>query len=173
MFWPSDVRLVDRAPGVADGISVFVTSSFDGTLAVPKDAAQAEQTLQKNQNYDAASWKALDAKSPLHLEMPTAWSPGFTYDEFRAYGIETTEGKRTAATVAVVAHAAGRLLEHPGDALDGPAGDPEPQQHADDRRARRTCSSTRRTTCTWWPGSATARSSGSSTRSTTSCPTTS
>ena len=103
MFWPSDVRLVDRAPGVADGISVFVTSSFDGTLAVPKSAAQPEQTLQKNQNYDAESWKALDAKSPLHLEMPTAWSPGFTYDQFRAYGIENTEGKRTAATVAVVA----------------------------------------------------------------------
>ena len=34
--------------------------------------------------------------------MPTAWSPGFTYDEFRAYGIKTTEGKRTAAAVAVV-----------------------------------------------------------------------
>ncbi|HEY5388875.1 MAG TPA: LCP family protein [Thermoleophilia bacterium] len=102
MLWPSDVRLVDRAPGVADGISVFVTSSFSGTLAVPKDAVQPQQTLQKNQSYDAAAWKAFDAKTPLHLEMPTAWSPGFTYDEFRSYGIKTTKGKRSAAAVAVV-----------------------------------------------------------------------
>jgi hypothetical protein len=102
MLWRSDVRLVDRAPGVADGISVFVTSSFDGTLAVPQDAQQLQQTLQKNQRYDAAAWKAFAAKTPLHLEMPTAWSPGFAYDEFRAYGIKTTEGRRTAAAVAVV-----------------------------------------------------------------------
>ena len=34
--------------------------------------------------------------------MPTAWSAGFTYDEFRPYGIKTTEGKRSAAAVAVV-----------------------------------------------------------------------
>jgi len=102
MFWPSDVRLVDRAPGAADGIGVFVTSSFDGILAVPLDAPQPRQTLQKNQRYDAAAWKAFAAKTPLHLEMPTAWSPGFAYDEFRAYGVKTTEGRRSAAAVAVV-----------------------------------------------------------------------
>ncbi|MCX6364174.1 MAG: LCP family protein [Actinobacteria bacterium] len=103
MFWPSDVRLVDRSPGVADGISVFVTSSFDGFLAVPQEAQQTQQTLQKNQLYDAAAWSDFATKTPLHLEMPTAWSLGFTYDEFRAYGIKTTEGKRSAAAVAVVA----------------------------------------------------------------------
>jgi LCP family protein required for cell wall assembly len=103
MFWPSDVRLVDRAPGVADGISVFVTSSFDGTLAVPQETEQPEQTLEKNQNHDAAAWSDFATKTRLHLEMPTAWSPGFTYDEFRAYSIKTTEGRRSAAAVAVVA----------------------------------------------------------------------
>ena len=102
MFWPSDVRLMDRAPGVADGISVFVTSSFDGTLALPQGALQPQQTLQKNARYDAAAWKAFAAQTPLHLEMPTAWSPGFVYDELRAYSIKTTEGKRSAAAVAVV-----------------------------------------------------------------------
>jgi len=102
MFWPSDVRLVDRAPGVADGISVFVTSSFDGFLTLPQDAQQPEQTLQKNQLYDSVAWKAFAATTPLHLEMPTAWSPGFAYNEFRAYGIKTTERKRSAAAVAVV-----------------------------------------------------------------------
>ena len=103
MLWPSDVRLVDRGPGVADGISVFVTSSFDGTLAVPQEAEQPEQTLEKNQNYDAAAWSDFATKTRLHLEMPTAWSPGFIYDEFRAYSIKTTEGRRSAAAVAVVA----------------------------------------------------------------------
>jgi len=102
MFWPSDVRLFDRAPGAAEGIGVFVTSSFDGILAVPLDAPQPQQTLQKNQRYDAVAWKAFAAKTPLHLEMPTAWSPGFAYDEFRAYGVKTTEGRRSAAAVAVV-----------------------------------------------------------------------
>jgi LCP family protein required for cell wall assembly len=103
MFWPSEVRIVDRAPGATDGISVFVTSSFDGTLVVPQDAQQPEQALQKDQFYDSAAWKTFAAETPLHLEMPTAWSPGFTYDEFRAYGIKTTAGRRTAAAVAVVA----------------------------------------------------------------------
>jgi len=102
MLWPSEVRLVDRGPGVADGIRVFVTSSFGGILMVPQAVQQPQQTLQKNQRYDAAAWKAFAATTPLHLEMPTAWSPGFTYDEFRAYGIKTTQGKRGAAAVAVV-----------------------------------------------------------------------
>ena len=35
-------------------------------------------------------------------QAPTAWSSGFTYDQFRNYSIETTEGKRSAASVAVV-----------------------------------------------------------------------
>ena len=34
--------------------------------------------------------------------MPSAWSPGFTYDEFRDYNMKTTEGRRSAAAVAVV-----------------------------------------------------------------------
>ena len=107
MFWPSDVQIVDRAPGVADGIRVFVTSSFSGTLTLPQTPTQPTQTLQKNVNYDAASWKAADATTPLHLEMPTAWSSGFAYDQFRNYSIKTTAGKRSAASVAVVSTSAG------------------------------------------------------------------
>ncbi|MCX6373246.1 MAG: LCP family protein [Actinobacteria bacterium] len=107
MFWPSDVRLADRTPGEAEGISVFVTSSFDGTLAVPQEALQPQQTLQKGQSYDAAAWTAFAAETPLRLEMPTAWSPGFTYDQFRAYRIKSTEGRRSAAAVAVVAMPSG------------------------------------------------------------------
>jgi LCP family protein required for cell wall assembly len=107
MLWPSDVRLVDRSPGMADGISVFVTSSFDGTIVVPQEEQQPQQTLLKHQDFDSASWKSFAEKTPLHLEMPSAWSPGFAYDEFRAYGIKTTEGKRSAAAVAVVSTPSG------------------------------------------------------------------
>jgi len=102
MFYPSDVQLLDRAPGVNDGITVEVTSSFGGTLAVPQTEQQAQQVLQKNVRYDAASWKALAAQTPMPLEMPTAWSPGLVYDEFRKYAIKNLEGKSTRAAVAVV-----------------------------------------------------------------------
>ena len=102
MLYPSDVRLVDRAPGVKDGITVVVTSSFDGTLAVPQAEQQPQQVLEKHVRYDVASWKAFAAETPLHLEMPTAWSPGFVYDQFRKYAIKNTEGKSTRAAVAVV-----------------------------------------------------------------------
>jgi LCP family protein required for cell wall assembly len=102
MLWPSDVRIVARAPGSADGITVFVASSFDGTIEVPQNAVQVHQTLEKNQKVEWSSWQELDKRTPLRLEAPTAWSSGFTYDQFRNYSVETTEGKRTAASVAVV-----------------------------------------------------------------------
>ncbi len=102
MLAPSDVRIVERAPGVSDGISVFVASSFDGIIEVPAEQVQAQQTLEKDQKYDWDSWRATDAETPLKLQAPTAWSPGMTYDEFRNYSIVTTEGKRSAASVAIV-----------------------------------------------------------------------
>ena len=102
MMWPSDVRIVPRAQGTGDGISVFVASSFDGTIEIPEEVVQEQQTLEQDQKYDWATWQATDADTPLRLEAPTAWSSGFTYDQFRNYSIETTEGKRSAASVAVV-----------------------------------------------------------------------
>jgi hypothetical protein len=102
MFWPSRVEEVPRTPGDKGGISVFVTSSFGGTLVVPESEQQAQQVLEKNVRYDAASWKALAKETPLRLEMPTAWSPGFEYDELRHYALPTTDGAKTRAAVAVV-----------------------------------------------------------------------
>jgi LCP family protein required for cell wall assembly len=102
MMWPSDVRIVPRAKGTSDGISVFVASSFDGTIEIPQEVVLEQQTLEQDQKYDWASWQATDADTPLRLEAPTAWSSGFTYDQFRNYNIDTTEGKRSAASVAVV-----------------------------------------------------------------------
>ena len=101
MMWPSDVRIVARTPGTSEGISVFVASSFDGTIEVPQDVVQ-QQTLEKDQKVDWSSWQELDKTTPLRLEAPTAWSSGFAYDQFRNYSIETTEGKNSAASVAVV-----------------------------------------------------------------------
>jgi LCP family protein required for cell wall assembly len=102
MVSPSRVELVDRAPGVIDGISVFVTSSFDGTIILPQTAAQQpQQVLEKNVRNDAASWKALAKETPLRLEMPTAWPSGSVYNEFRKYGIPDLDGKSTRAAVAV------------------------------------------------------------------------
>ena len=102
MLWPSDVRIVKRTPGSNDGISVFVASSFDGTIEIPQEVIQQQQTLEKNQKADWTTWQQYDQKTPLRLEAPTAWSSGFTYDEWRNYSIETTEGKHSAASVAVV-----------------------------------------------------------------------
>ena len=102
MFSPAEVQLVERAPGVADGIEVMVTSSFDGTLDLPQAPAdQPQQTLERNVRYDAASWKALAQQTPLRLEMPTAWPSGSVYDEFRKYSVPNLDGKGTRAAVAV------------------------------------------------------------------------
>jgi LCP family protein required for cell wall assembly len=128
LFTPSEVRVLDRAPGASSEIRVFVTSSFGGTLTVPETTQQPQQTLVKNQDYDAASWRALAQKTPLRLEMPSAWSPGFTYDEFRVYSITSTEGKRSAAAVASVRTPSGgywsiqamRWLDPPG--IQNPSG---------------------------------------------------
>ncbi len=102
MFSPSDVQLVERAPGVSDGIEVMVTSSFDGVLNIPEaPAEQPQQTLEKNLRYDAASWKALAQQTPLRLVMPTSWPSGSVYEEFRKYSIPNYDGKGTRAAVAV------------------------------------------------------------------------
>jgi LCP family protein required for cell wall assembly len=102
MMWPSDVRIVKRVPGSLDGISVFVASSFDGAIVVSEEVVQEQQTLDKNQKVDWATWQEYDKQTPLKLEAPTAWSSGFTYDQWRNYSIETTDGKHSAASVAVV-----------------------------------------------------------------------
>jgi len=102
MFSPAGIQLVERAPGVADGIEVMVASSFDGILDIPQTAPdQPQQTLEKNARYDAASWKALAQQTPLRLEMPTAWPSGSVYDEFRKYSVPNLDGKGTRAAVAV------------------------------------------------------------------------
>jgi hypothetical protein len=102
MLAPSDVRIVPRTQGTSEGVTVFVASSFDGTLEIPEEAVEAQQTLVPDQEVEWATWQGFDAETPLRLQAPTAWSSGFTYDQFRDYTITTTEGKNSRAFVAVV-----------------------------------------------------------------------
>jgi LCP family protein required for cell wall assembly len=102
MLGPSDVRIVPRAQGTSGGINVFVASSFDGTIELPEEVVPEQQVLEQDQKYDWATWQATDAQTPLRLQAPTAWSPGLTYDQFLNYSIERTDGRRSAASVAVV-----------------------------------------------------------------------
>jgi LCP family protein required for cell wall assembly len=101
MMGASDVRVVERVPGGKDGVTVFVASSFDGTLDIPEEEVEEQQTLLKNQKVDWATWQQTDADTPLRLQAPTAWPSGSTYDQFRNYSIRTTEGKNGAASVVV------------------------------------------------------------------------
>jgi LCP family protein required for cell wall assembly len=101
MFWPSEVRVADRTHGSSGGLKVFVTSSFRGSLILPQKTEAPRQTLLKGQEHDKAAWQALSAKTPLKLEMPSTWSPGFSYSEFHRYSITDTNGKKSAAAVVV------------------------------------------------------------------------
>jgi LCP family protein required for cell wall assembly len=99
---PAEVRIVERSPGTAEGIQVFIGSQFDGAVVVPQETAtEPAQTIETGQLYDAEAWRQLDEDTPINLQMPTVWSPGLGYDEFRAYRIETTGGKMSNAVVAV------------------------------------------------------------------------
>ncbi|MGE5229096.1 MAG: LCP family protein [Deltaproteobacteria bacterium] len=102
MLSPSEVSIIPRGQGTSEGITVLVASSFDGTIELPEEAVQEQQTLVKDQKVEWATWQGYDAETPLRLQAPTAWASGFTYDQFREYNIETTEGKTSAAFVAVV-----------------------------------------------------------------------
>ena len=158
MLSPADVRIVKRVPGTNDGISVFVASSFDGVVDVPQEVVQEQQTLEKDQKVDWASWQALDQDTPLRLEAPTAWSSGFTYDEFRNYSIETTEGKHSAASVVVVQTAQYGYWSIQAMRWHDPPAIENPSAGTEKIGGRKFMLFFRANTCTWWPGGGTGRS---------------
>jgi polyisoprenyl-teichoic acid--peptidoglycan teichoic acid transferase len=98
---PAELRLVPRTAGQANGITVVVGADFDGTIDVPQAQTEEPTLVATPGRYDEASWKTLDAETPLRLEMPGVWAPGLAYDQFRAYRIKTTEGRQASAVVAV------------------------------------------------------------------------
>jgi LCP family protein required for cell wall assembly len=102
MLWPSDVRLVKRAPGAKDGIVVFLGSSATGDLATVSSASSGSGTsLVQGVRTGWSSWRNLAGQTPLRLQAPTAWASGSAWDQFRHYSVTTTSGRRVAAAVAV------------------------------------------------------------------------
>jgi LCP family protein required for cell wall assembly len=101
-FNEAEVIVVPRTPGViATGPTVVIGASFSGTLVQPvlPPSQQTEQIV-TNSPQDVASWKALQKKTVVHLQMPTTWATGFVYDQFRAYKIKV--GTQLKPAVAVV-----------------------------------------------------------------------
>ena len=101
-FNEAEVVVVPRTPGVvATGPTIVIGASFSGTLVQPviPPSQQTEQIV-TNSPQDVASWKALQKQTVVHLQMPTAWATGFTYDQFRAYKIKV--GTQMKPAVAVV-----------------------------------------------------------------------
>jgi LCP family protein required for cell wall assembly len=103
MIRPSEVQLYDRAQGTLDGITVILGPDFGGYIVAPTAEATPHptQTVEENVRYDEAEWQALDAQTPIALRMPTVWSSGLGYDEFRAYSVHTPEDGNKAAAVVV------------------------------------------------------------------------
>lgn len=107
LFGEVKIKSVSRAPGSAEGILVFVASSFDGTLDMPAQSYEAQQTLQPNANTDLVAWQTLAGKTKLPLEMPATWVSGCVYDGFRAYTLTETNDRKSSAAVAVARTPAG------------------------------------------------------------------
>ena len=107
LLQPAEVRVVGRGPLAVDGLTVYVASSFDGTVAPPAGDESPAQVLLDGQDYEADAWAQWDLETPVRLERPRAWVPGFVYEQFRAYKVPTTDGRQRAAAVAVVRTPAG------------------------------------------------------------------
>lgn len=98
---PAGLQLLRRTPGAHDGITLVVGSSFDGTIVAPEPEDETTALVVTEGRYDEAGWRALDAEVPMRLQMPGVWSPGFAYDQFRAYRVPTPTGRQAMAAVAV------------------------------------------------------------------------
>jgi hypothetical protein len=83
---PAQVAVDRTATTTAGRVTVVVGSAFSGRLgAVSASSAQSSQTALEHLAYDRAQWRALQAQTGIELFMPTAWSYGLGYDQFRSY----------------------------------------------------------------------------------------
>ena len=98
---PAQLKLAAGQSVATGHVFVTVGSSFSGQLAVPaaSPSGQSPQAVVSNAPHDAAQWQALRHQTPIALAMPTAWSPGLGYDQFRAYRCKTGHGTVPAAVV--------------------------------------------------------------------------
>ncbi len=115
LLTPAQVEINAETGAAADQITITVGSTFSGQLASAAAAAAAasaaatssaasaasSQPIQGNTPQDVAQWRVLGRQTPLALFMPSAWSPGLGYDQFRAYKMTTDHGGVVPAAVVV------------------------------------------------------------------------
>ena len=92
LFQPAEVQDVPRGPGVEDGITVILGSSYTGSLTGPLGAGAQTEQIVYHSPQNVADWRAAQAKLHFQVQMPTAWANGFTYQQFRTYTIPTGSG---------------------------------------------------------------------------------
>jgi polyisoprenyl-teichoic acid--peptidoglycan teichoic acid transferase len=100
-----------QAPsGVSAGASASSSGGATGSavspaLATSSPAPLPSAALARHSGYGWSAWRALARTTSLALEAPTAWAPGLAYDTagvpFRAYAVETPNGRHVKAGIAV------------------------------------------------------------------------
>ena len=145
MFSPSEVRLVDRAPGVADGIErlrhVVVRRHADRAR---RTAQQPQQTLEKNQRYDAAVVAgSAPARRRCTSRCPRRGRRASPTTSSARTASRTTRARRSAAAVAVARTPLGGYWSIQAMRWTGSAGHRRTPAARRRSRVRSTCSSTR------------------------------
>ena len=92
LFDPVEVQDVPRGPGVQDGITIILGSSYAGSLVGPQGTGAQMEQIVYHSPQNVADWRAAQAKLRFQVQMPTAWANGFTYQQFRTYTIPTGSG---------------------------------------------------------------------------------
>ena len=97
------VKVVPRGPGVYDGITVIVGSSFSGTVVTPESTSTATPapTLVYHTRPSLPEWRALARQTHMRLYMPTTWASEYGFAQFRAYTTPKGRGGKAAAAVVV------------------------------------------------------------------------
>ena len=92
LFQPAQVQVVPRAPGVEDGITIILGSSYTGSLTGTLGAGPGTEQIVYHSPQNVSDWRAAQTKLHFQVQMPTAWASGFTYQQFRTYTIPVGSG---------------------------------------------------------------------------------
>ncbi len=108
---PAQVTVDRGSSSTADRITIVVGSSFTGRLGAASGASgETAQTALEHTVFDRAQWRVLQAHSSIKLFMPTVWSSGLGYDQFRSYRLKV-DGRSVPAAVAVGTTAQGGYFD--------------------------------------------------------------
>jgi LCP family protein required for cell wall assembly len=102
---PASVVLAGRTTSADGVIDVVLGTRLAVVDATEGSGAKRDSAGTRDTHHAWSAWRALDRKTPLKLEAPTMWAAGLDYDTagvpFRAYSVETPDGRRVKATIAV------------------------------------------------------------------------